>query len=160
MFLLLSGIETNGKINDETKAKLLLHGNTITNTRALGILICRPNQPFSNGVDLKDNVFLDTGEKRELNSFPGLKHCIEHGRCTRTVTGKRFELQTVFVCEQCDFTDESDRLLCLPCANLCHKGHKGLFMHAESESVYCDCPEYASCPIFEKDPMGREDKPN
>lgn len=130
-----SGFESAGMVNDITKTSVLVSRNEISNTRSLGILIMRPNQPFSSNLILDKNVLTDTGEGRDLLSFPGLKHCIENSLCSRNVTGKRFELQPVFVCLQCDFTTDTDKMLCHACAKTCHKGHEGVLLEAEADKV-------------------------
>jgi hypothetical protein len=126
-----SGFESAGMVNDITKTSVLVSRNEISNTSCLGILIMRHNQPFSSNLILDKNVLTDTGD----GSFPGLKHCIENSLCSRNVTGKRHELQLLFVCLQCDFTTDTDKVLCYVWARTCHKGHKGVLLEAEAVEV-------------------------
>ena len=153
------GVTLGTPICDSNKTRCILTRNTIDHCRALGMLISMPGQEKSSGVVLEDNQLTDTGEQRVL-SFPGLKQCLEQHRCSRNVTGKRFELQAFYRCIQCKLLPSNNLGVCESCAQVCHKGHTGLYLYGVV-TAYCDCPELKEkCPTFEKDPLYKEDKPD
>jgi hypothetical protein len=153
------GISLGTPICDSNKTHCIVAHNTIDHCRALGILISMPGQEKSSGVVLEDNQLTDTGEQRVL-SFPGLRQCLESHRCSRNVTGKRYEMQAFFRCLQCNFKPSKNLGVCASCAEVCHKGHEGLYLYAVV-GAYCDCPERKEkCNIFDKDPLYKEDKPD
>ncbi len=84
----------------------LLEGNVVSSTRHLAVLVVQPHDDVSNGVELRNNTLIETGESRA--PFPGLLECMASGQCTRNCTGKRFELQQWFRCTQCAFTKENN----------------------------------------------------
>lgn len=143
-----SGIEIDGRINQETNKRVIVQGNQISNLRAVGISVSREHQPFSSGVVLKDNEMCDSRDREDLISAE-VKSCVSAGKCSRNVTGKSYAMQSAFVCEQCDLDLEC--LLCLACALNCHKGHRGVVVESVVAEAFCDCPEHG-CVIFDGDP--------
>lgn len=157
----IHGMSISGQINDENKTSVLLEGNEVSHVRNLGVLVCRPDQPHTANVMLRDNTLVDTGEQRVL-TFPGLRACVEERACcTRNVTGKRFELQAFFRCHQCKLVESNNLGVCASCAHTCHAGHEGLYLYGVL-GAYCDCPELkdSKCSTFIKDPLYKEDKPD
>lgn len=133
-------------------------GNVISNTRHLALLIARPCDEWSSGVECVDNVLLDTGELRP--PFPGLTECLESGQCTRNCTGKRFELQEWWRCAQCNFTRENNLGMCRSCALTCHAGHTGVVLYSRGVGAFCDCEtRKEGCPLFDCDPPLKDDAP-
>ncbi len=152
------GISLGTPICESNKTHCIVANNSVDHCRALGILVSMPGQEKSSAVVLEDNQLTDTGEQRVL-SFPGLKQCLESHRCSRNVTGKRYELQAFFRCLQCKLLPSNNLGVCTSCAEVCHKGHEGLYLYAVV-GAYCDCPERKEkCSIFDKDPLYKEDKP-
>lgn len=95
------GVSVAGPVNADNRTRVQLRGNSVSHVRGLGLFVARPDQPYSAQVELRDNLLTDTGEQRVL-SFPGLRACLAANRCSRNVTGKRYELQAFFRCEQCN----------------------------------------------------------
>ncbi len=152
------GMSLGTPICPSNKTRCFVARNTINHCRPLAILVSMPDQEKSSGVTLLDNQLTDTGEQRVL-SFPGLRQCLEQHRCSRNVTGKRYELQAFFRCRECKLLPSNNLGVCASCAEVCHKGHAGLYLYAVV-GAYCDCPERKEkCCIFEKDPLYKEDKP-
>lgn len=140
-------------INNHT---CLIEGNVISSTRHLGILVVQPEDAGSAGVRVASNELIETGESRP--PFPGLLDCYEAGRCSRNCTGKRFELQRWYRCEECNFTKDNNLGCCMSCAQICHAGHKGIILHSVGVGAFCDCPDRKEkCAIFEKDPPLKEE---
>lgn len=131
-----------------TKTVCIIQGNTVSHSKAPGIMINRPDSRDS-GVQLVDNILIDTGETRP--EFPGLRKCIEDKRCTRNVSGKSPVMQEFFRCGQCNLGQHGG--VCSSCALVCHAGHKGLYVYAKC-IAYCDCPENKDqrCSTFDCDP--------
>ena len=73
--------------------------------------------------------------------------------CTYNITGSRELNQKYMLCETCEAITEEDVVVCLSCAEFCHKGHKLMKGNKGRKSrVVCSCGSnsFPNCPVNDK----------
>ena len=82
-----------------------------------------------------------------------LKQHIKIG-CTYNITGFRELNQAFMLCETCEIITGEDVVVCLCCAEFCHKGHKMMKGNKGRKSrVVCSCGSntFPKCPVNDQD---------